>query len=280
MIDDEIKYWVGLSWFKGLGWKKLELLMKHFGSAKKIWLAGPKLNPKWQNNQDLDQEMEKLEKALIRVITVQDESYPKLLKQISSPPILLYVKGRVEILNQPSLAVVGTRRASEYGRKAVNKLVPGLSYKLVIVSGLARGIDGWAHRVCLSSGGKTVAVLGHGLERIYPPENRPLAEEIVAKGGCLVSEFPFGSPMMPSNFPLRDRIIAGLALGTLVIEGSQKSGTKITAGFAADFGREVFCVPGPIDSPTAAGPAELIQQGAKLVTKVEDVLEELNLPKV
>ncbi len=275
MINDEKKYWVGLSWFRGLGWKKLEFLIKHFGTVKKIWLAGPKLNPRWQNNQDLDQEMENLEKYLIKVITIQDEVYPSLLKQISSPPILLYVKGKAEILNQPGLAVVGTRRASEYGRKAVNKLVPSLSKKLVIVSGLARGIDTLAHWQCLRSGGKTVAVLGGSLDKIYPRENQLLAQEIIGNGGALISEKPLNSTLVPADFPLRNRIIAGLSLGTLVIEGGQKSGTKITAGFAADYGREVFCVPGPIDSDLSVGPAELIQQGAKLVTKVEDIFSEL-----
>lgn len=276
---DELKYWVGLSGWKGLGWKKLELLIKHFGSVRKIWLSGSELNSQWQIR-DLDREMEMLNKQLIKIILIEDKNYPKLLKEIDSPPFLLYVKGKLDCLNQPSLAVVGTRRPTEYGRRVVNKLVPEIAQKLIIVSGLARGIDAAAHRACLESCGKTVAVLGHGFDQIYPPENRFLSEAIVAAGGALVTEYPLNSPIDKNNFPLRNRIIAGLSLGTLVVEAGEKSGTKITAGFAADYGREVFCVPGSINSPASVGPAQLIQEGAKLVTKAEDIMEELNLPLV
>ena len=279
MDQNELKYWVGLSGWKGLGWKKLELLIKYFGSLKKIWLSGPKLNPLWQNNKDLNREMEELDKRLIKVITIEDKRYPLILKETNSPPFLLYIKGEENLLNQPSLAVVGTRRPTGYGRKAVFRLVPEISKKLIIVSGLARGIDSLSHWQCLQSKGKTIAVLGHGLERIYPVENQRLADVIVASGGALATEYPLNFPMDKTNFPLRNRIIAGLTLGTLVIEGGERSGTKITANFAADYGREVFCVPGPITSLQSEGPAQLIQQGAKLVTKVEDIWEELNLPE-
>ncbi|MCX6817116.1 MAG: DNA-processing protein DprA [Candidatus Beckwithbacteria bacterium] len=287
MDQNELKYWVGLSGFRGLGIKRLKLLRQYFGSIKKIYEANstgwiklgikPEMAKNWQKR-DLDKEMEVLAKSLIKVITIEDKRYPKLLKEIDSPPFVLFVKGQIEVLNQPSLAVVGTRQPTTYGCQAVQKLVQDLvKNKLVIISGLARGIDGLVHRNCLVWGGKTVAVLGHGLERVYPPENRPLSEEIVAKGGALVTEYPLNFPISKTNFPQRDRIMAGLSLGTLVIEGGEKSGTKITANFAADYGREVFCVPGPIGSPQSEGPAQLIQQGAKLVTKVEDILEELNL---
>lgn len=269
---------MGLSGWKGLGIKKLNLLRQHFGSVKKIWLSGPKLNPLWKIR-DLDKEMEKLNKCLIKVITIEDKRYPKLLKESDSPPFLLYIKGEEDLLDQPSLAVVGTRRPTDYGRKAVFQLVPEISKKLIIVSGLARGIDSLSHWQCLQSKGKTVAVLGHGLERIYPTENQRLASAIVASGGTLVTEYPLNFPLDKTNFPLRNRIIAGLTLGTLVIEGGERSGTKITANFAADYGREVFCVPGPIGNIQSEGPAQLIQQGAKLVTKVEDIWEELNLPE-
>lgn len=286
-----MKYWVGVSGFAGLGIKRFELLRKYFGSVKKIYLA-PKNSwvkvgisadmannwDKWRQGRNLDKDRRRLETAQIRSITIEDNNYPKLLKETDYPPFLLFVKGHIEILNQPGLTVIGTRKMTEYGRRATGRFVSGLAKKLTIVSGLARGVDGWAHRVCLGNKGKTVAVLGHGLERIYPAEHRGLAEEIVNSGGALVSEYPLDYPIGKTNFPQRDRILAGLSLGTLVIEGGQKSGTKITAGFAADYGREVFCVPGPIDSPVSAGPAELIQQGAKLVTKVEDILEELDLP--
>ena len=274
---DDLKYWVGLSHWEGFGRKRLEFLLKNLESVKKIWEAGSQLNPKWANNLDLDKEIMRLERYQIRAITIEDKRYPILLKETDFAPFILYIKGSIEAINQPGLTVIGTRKMTEYGRKVTASLVSRLVKKLTIVSGLARGVDGWAHRVCLGNGGKTVAVLGHGLERVYPPENRPLAEEILQRGGALVSEFPLDYPLNKLNFPQRDRILAGLTLGTLVIEGGEKSGTKITAGFAADYGREVFCVPGPIDSPTAAGPALLIQQGAKLVTKVEDIWEELKL---
>lgn len=273
----DVKYWVGLSHWPGFGRKRLEFLLKNLGSIKKIWEAGPDLNSQWENNKNLDEEMERLERYQIRAITIEDKKYPLILKQTDFAPFIIYVKGSIEVLNQPGITVIGTRKMSEYGRKVTAKLVGGLAKKLTIVSGLARGVDGWAHRVCLGVKGKTVAVLGHGLERVYPPEHAGLAEQIVNSGGALISEFPLDYPISKQNFPQRDRILAGLSLGTLVIEGSQKSGTKITAGFAADYGREVFCVPGPIDSPNSVGPAELIQQGAKLVTKVEDIWDELKL---
>lgn len=283
-MNQELKYWVGLSSFKGLGIKRLELLKKYFWSVKAVYQAKkedfiklgikPEMAVLWQKR-DLDQEMEELNKRLIKIITIEDKKYPKLLKETDSPPFILYVKGDVNVISQPGLAVVGTRRPTDYGRKAVFRLVPEISKKLIIVSGLARGIDSLSHWQCLQSKGQTIAVLGHGLERIYPVENQRLADVIVAGGGALVTEYPLNFPMDKTNFPLRNRIIAGLTLGTLVIEGGERSGTKITANFAADYGREVFCVPGPIGNPQSEGPAQLIQQGAKLVTKVEDIWEEL-----
>lgn len=278
-MNPALKYWVGLSHWPGFGRKRLEYLLKNLGPVKKIWEAGPKLNHQWQNLTDLDQEMARLERDQIKTVTIEDKKYPKLLKETDFSPFIIFVKGSLEVLSRPGLTVVGTRRMSEYGRQAVGRLVPGLvKMGLVIVSGLARGVDGWAHRQCLASGGRTVAVLGHGLERIYPPEHQGLAQAILRSGGAIISEFPVDYPLARENFPRRDRILAGLSLGTLVIEGGERSGTKITAGFAADCGREVFCVPGPIGSPNSLGPAQLIQQGAKLVTKIEDIAAELNLP--
>jgi len=291
-MKEDLKYWVGLSGFKGLGYKRLRLMLEYFKGVKEIWEADESLWEKlgissnmaadwdkWRKNRDLTHELTRLSQKEVRLVTIEDNNYPKMLKEIDSPPFLLFIKGQLECLNLPSLTVVGSRRMTGYGQKATINLVGVLSQKLVIISGLARGIDGWAHRVCLQSKGKTVAVLGHGLDRIYPIEHQGLADEIVNRGGCLISEFPFDYPLEKINFPMRDRILAGLSLGTLVIEGSQRSGTKITAGFAADYGREVFCVPGPIDSESSIGPAELIQQGAKLVTNPEDIFCELKLPE-
>src|SRR3990167_8259909 len=213
--ENDVKYWVGLSHWPGLGRKKLELLMRHFGSVQKIWQAGPDLNRRWSNNLDLDEEMKQLERYQTRAIIIEDKSYPKLLKETDFAPFILYVKGSVEALNRPGLTVIGTRKMSEYGRRATSQLVGEIAKKLTIVSGLARGVDGWAHRVCLQNQGKTIAVLGHGLERIYPAEHRGLAEEIARSGGALVSEYPMDYPISKTNFPPRDRLLDGLSLGTL-----------------------------------------------------------------
>ena len=212
-------------------------------------------------------------------ISIGDKFYPKLVSQIANPPQKLYAEGNLKLLNQPAITVVGSRYMTGYGQKVCSFLVRDLvANHLVIVSGLARGVDAWAQQTCLRFGGKTIAVLAHGLDKIYPPENRSLAEEIIKKGGLWLSQYPPKTPIKVSNFRERDRLMAALSVGTLVIEGKSKSGTKITASYAADFNREVFAVPGPIDSPNAIGPAELIQQGAKLVLTVEDILDEL--PKV
>jgi DNA processing protein len=291
MSETELKYWVGLSGFKGMGVKRFRLLRQYYGTAKKMWQVGPsgwkkvgvgdrliKNWASWWQDRDLDEEMIELEKRLIKGIFFEDNKYPKLLKEIDNPPFIIFGRGRIEKLGQPSLAVVGSRQVSEYGQQATKRLVRQLVAKgLIIVSGLARGVDSLAHRVCLNSSGTTVAVLGHGLDKIYPKENWRLAERIVKAGGVLLSEYPLGYPISRENFPLRNRIVAGLCQGVLVVEGRHRSGTKITAGFAADYGREVFAVPGPIDRPGSEATADLIKQGAKLVSSVEDIMEELRL---
>lgn len=288
-MKNEKKYWVGLSGFEGLGYKRWKLLKEYFSSNQRIYVADkndwiklgikPLMALNWQKfrqQTDLDQDLMQLSKKEIKVLSIENKQYPKLLKETDSPPLVLFVLGNMEVLNKKGLTVVGTRKMTDYGRQVTSKLVKGLvKHGLVIVSGLARGVDGWAHRVCLGNKGKTVAVLGHGLDQVYPKEHRSLAKKIVKTGGAVISEYPLGFPIRKINFPQRDRILAGLTQGTLVIEGGSKSGTKITASFAADYNREVFCVPGKIDSPQSKGTAELIQEGAKLVTKVEDILEEL-----
>jgi DNA processing protein len=289
---DELQYWLGVAGLNGLGIQRMKLLLSYFGNIKAVWRAkksklielgvpGPMVKAwdQWRKTKDLNQEMNWLAKGLIKLITIEDKRYPKLLKEIDTAPFLLFVKGAEDCLNKSGVAVVGSRQMSEYGRLATARLVAGLVEKgLVIVSGLARGVDSLAHRACLKNHGLTVAILGHGLERIYPQENQRLAEEIVASGGALVSEYPLGYPISQLNFPARNRIIAGLSLGVLVVEGRHKSGSKITAGFAAEFGREVWAVPGRIDSPQSEATADLIKEGAKPATRVEDILEELILP--
>lgn len=211
----------------------------------------------------------------MRVIKLGETEYPYLLAQIADPPKRLYVKGKLLPQDRRAVAVVGTRTPTEYGRKITRQLVAGLvKAGLTIVSGLARGIDGEAQRAAIGSGGRTIAVLAHGLDMIYPPEHSKLAQEIV-QHGALVTELAVGRKIDKANFVLRNRIISGLSLGVVVIEGKSRSGTKITARLAAEQGREVFAVPGPVHSLMSQAPMELIQTGAKLVTKVEDILEEL-----
>ncbi len=211
-------------------------------------------------------------------LTIQDLFYPKILKEINNPPALLYVESSfdlVKLWRKPALAVVGTRHITAYGLWATQKLVGGLVDKgLVIVSGLAKGVDICAHLTALKKGGLTLAVLASGFDHIYPPEHETIAYQISQKG-ALISEFAPTVKAKPAYFAQRNRIIAGLSLGVLVIEAAEKSGSLITATWAADFGREVFAVPGPINSLYAKGVNQLLQKGAKLVEKVEDILEEL-----
>ena len=214
-----------------------------------------------------------------RLLTLADADYPRLLLQMPDPPILLYAKGRLELLGNPSLAVVGSRNATQPGIRHAEQFAEHLSQAgLTIISGMASGIDAAAHRGGLRGSGSTIAVVGTGLDRVYPASNRELAHRI-AEEGLLLSEFPLGYPPLAANFPKRNRIISGLALGCLVVEAAPQSGSLITARLAAEQGREVFAIPGSIDAPQARGCHQLIKQGAKLVDGAEDILEELRLPE-
>jgi len=219
-----------------------------------------------------------MHKETIETIKIGDKNYPKILKQIHSPPKELYVKGRILEDDEFAIAVVGSRIASVYGLTTAEKLGYELASRgLVVVSGLARGIDSAAHKGALKAHGKTIAVLGSGLDIIYPPENKKLAEEIVEKNGALVSEFPMRTPPTPKNFPQRNRIISGLSLAVVVVEAAKNSGALITADFALEQNREVFAVPGKVDSATSFGTNQLIKEGAKLVQTAEDIMDELEL---
>lgn len=223
------------------------------------------------------EELKEIDKEKIEIITLLDEDYPFLLRQISSPPPLLYLKGKRKLLNERCLAIVGSRRASFYGLKEAEKFSYQLSsLGLVIVSGLARGIDTSAHKGALRGGGLTIAVLGSGFLNLYPKENKRLFERI-GKEGCVVSEFPLFKPPFRENFPRRNRIISGLSLGVLVVEAALRSGALITANFALEQGREVFALPGKIDSAQSKGTHLLIKEGAKLVENIEDIIGELNI---
>jgi DNA processing protein len=223
-------------------------------------------------------ELAKCQQNQVKILTTCDEAYPPILRQIYDPPILLYVRGDVTCLSYSSIAIVGSRRATPYGINAAEKLARDLAQRgLTICSGLARGIDSAAHRGALEAGGKTIAVLGSGLNYIYPRENKKMAQQI-EKNGCVISEFPLGTSPSPQNFPIRNRVISGLSLGTCLVEAAEFSGSLITARLALEQGREVMAVPGNITSPNSFGPNLWIKQGAKLVQNWEDIVEELPRP--
>ncbi|MFC2037847.1 DNA-processing protein DprA, partial [Chloroflexota bacterium] len=229
---------------------------------------------------NLEAEVERLERSGVHVTTWDDPEYPQNLRQVYNAPPVLYLRGQIQKRDEWSVAVVGTRRASIYGKEAARMVATGLAQAgVTVVSGMARGIDTTAHRVCLDAGGRTIAVLGSGVDVIYPPENARLAAEIVERG-ALVSEYALGTRPEASNFPPRNRIISGLTLGTVVVEAGLGSGALITADFAAEQGREVFSIPGNVFARGSRGANQLIQQGAKMVCSVPDVLEELNLTMV
>ena len=224
-------------------------------------------------------EIERAEKAGVSLVGIWQQEYPTLLKEALGPP-LLYVKGQVACLHMPAVAIVGTRHPTPYGRDQARRFATKLAEAgLAVVSGLAIGIDTEAHRGALACRGLTVAVFGCGLSTVYPPQNRPLAEEILESGGAIVSELPMDFPVRSENFPRRNRIISGLAVGTLVVEAGNRSGALITARYAGEQDREVFALPGPVGSLESMGTNALIRDGAKLVSSAEDVLTELHLER-
>jgi len=224
-----------------------------------------------------EDELEKISKLNIGYVTNEDKEYPKLLKEIPDHPVILYIRGDIKALSLTSLAFVGSRKYSDYGRRSCKALINQMrGADLCIVSGLALGIDAIAHSTALENDLRTVGVLGCGLDRIYPVSNYQLGEKIIQSGGAIVSEYSPGTPPMKHNFPARNRIIAGLSLGTVVVEAAEKSGALITALEALDYNREVFAVPGNIENETSVGCNKLIQQGAKLTTEVTDIFQELN----
>jgi len=222
-------------------------------------------------------EIDRLKKRGYSVLTIEDEKYPMLLREISDPPLVLYYAGKIEVLSEPSVSIVGARRPTPYGRAVAEKLAYDLSAKgVVVISGLAHGIDSISHWGALR-GGKTIAVLGSGLERIYPKENRPLFEKII-ENGLVLSEYAMKAPPLKYHFPCRNRIIGGLSIGVVVVEGTKRSGSLITARLALDENREVMAVPGNITSELSRGTNWLLQDGAKLVTDWKDVVEEFPSP--
>jgi len=293
MAKEDIKYWVGFTLIPGIGHVKFTQLENYFGSLADAWQASSTELKKsgldrssvnavtsWRDRISLEAEVEKLEHYGVRALTWHDADYPSRLKEIYDYPPVLYVRGSLLPEDEWCLAVVGTRRATVYGRQVAEEIVADLARsRITIVSGLARGIDSVAHSAALDNGGRSIAVFGCGLDVVYPAENANLARRIMQQG-ALVSEYPLGTKPRAENFPRRNRIMSGLSLGVLVIEAGETSGAMITARLALEQNREVFAIPGSILSPASRGTNHLIQEGAKLVGNYTDILEELNLTAV
>lgn len=290
-MSDRTLHLLALTSVEGLGCRTAHRLLDHFHTPAAIFastvgelvgiglaevLARALLSDKTKLAAELT--WSQCQQSNTRILAWQDEHYPRLLKEIYDPPLVLFYRGELECLQQPGIAIVGSRHATPYGINVAERLARDLAHAgIVISSGLARGIDSAAHRGALEAKGKTIAVLGSGLDSIYPRENQKLARQIEAQG-CLLTEFPLGTPPAPQNFPVRNRIISGLALGTCVVEAAEFSGSLITARLALEQGREVFAVPGNITTKNSFGPNLWIKQGAKLVQDWQDVAEELPLP--
>jgi len=286
--QDDALYWLALRMTPGLGTRKAGQLIEVLRTPQAVFQASrselqslglsagvaQSLASGCAFDEAADQ-AEKVAEAGARLVPITDPAYPAALRDIFDPPPLLFARGRLELLGTLMLGVVGTRRPTAYGTAAANRLSKDLAQAgMTITSGMARGIDTCAHRSALEAGGDTIAVFGSGVDQIYPAENRKLAEQIAAKG-LIISEFPMAAPPYPQNFPIRNRIISGMSAGVLVVEGSEYSGSAITAKLAAEHNREVFAVPGNITSKMSWGPNLLIKQGAKLVQEWNDVVVEL-----
>lgn len=286
-----MQYLNALNKIPGIGSQKINLLLDFFGEPKNVWRAsieelkassvGEKLAEKiaaCRTEINPEVEWEKILRYNIRIITLGDNDYPKLLKEIHNPPYLLYARGEVDVLASPMISIVGSRKYTSYGSQVASTFAKDLvNAGFTVISGMAIGIDTLAHRGALDAGGKTIAILGSGIDdfHIYPRINFNLSQEII-ENGCVISDYPLETPALSTNFPARNRIIAGMSLGTLIVEAGEKSGTLITAQLALEYGREVFSVPGSIFSAQSIGTHELIKKGAKLVENVKDILEELH----
>lgn len=291
-MNKELAYWVATSAIPGVGTATFNYLLKHFKILKQFWQISDeqirKLRVDSKTKESILEFRQKVDPKVyldtvyerqIKVVSLLDRDYPANLRQISDAPPVLYYKGSLLPQDDLAIAVVGARNATVYGRQVTERLVSSLVMSgLVIVSGLARGIDSVSHRTALEAGGRTIAVLGSGIDLIYPPENRSLAERIV-ESGAIVSEFPLGFGPNARNFPARNRIISGLSLGVLVTEAAVDSGSLITAGCAAEQGREVFAVPGPITSKMSEGANNLIKEGVHPVTETADILQILDIER-
>ena len=287
---DERPYWLGFHLVPGIGATRLARLVEAFGGLAAAWQAGyDALRAAGLNDRAaralittreriaLDAEMERVRRSGATILTLADDAYPPLLREIPSPPPVIYVRGEIQRTDALAVAVVGTRHAGTYGREMTRKLVAEIvPAGVTVVSGLARGIDAVAPETALGSGGRTTPVLGGGIAVMYPPEHRQLADRIT-ESGAVITEFPIGTRPDAANFPVRNRLISGLSRGVVVVEAPAKSGALITANFAADQGRTVFAVPGSALSANSVGPHRLLRDGAALATSGEDILAELQL---
>jgi len=290
---DEKKYWVGFNLIKGIGAVRLQGLIAYFGDLQTAWGADPAslaeagLGAKViervlaaRKNINLDQVWAKIESQGIKILTWQDEAYPTRLKEIDQPPPVMYIRGEYLPDDLFAVAIVGTRRVTPYGRQITEELSGFLaSNGITVVSGLARGVDAIAHQTALRAGGRTIGILGSGVDKIYPPEHLKLAEQMMERG-AIMSDYAVGTPPDASNFPPRNRIISGLSLAVVVIEAGETSGALITAEFAAEQGREIFAVPGSILAPQSKGTNKLIQKGAQPLLSVNDIMQALDFTRI
>ncbi len=291
MVEEERIHWLALNRAPGIGPRRFFRLLEAFGTAEQAWNAPAGLLTgvlgravardfvAYRQKVRVEEEWETAKRKNIKCLLFKEENYPELLKRIPDPPPVLFYTGEFRPEDRFAVAVVGSRAATPGGLELARELAAGLAAQgITVVSGLARGIDTAAHRGALSvPGGRTIAVLGSGLDRLYPRENRDLAGEITRRG-VVCSEFPLGTGPLPGNFPVRNRIISGLSLGVTVVEAAADSGSLITAEWALEQGRDVFAFPGPVDRKVSKGTNRLIKQGAALVEGVEDILGALNLP--
>lgn len=281
------KYWIWFSLIKGLGGKRKQKLLESYKTPEKIYKLTKKelietngIGEKMVENilKSKDEDYLKkyilyMQKHNIDIININDENYPKILKEIYDPPISLYIKGNQNILNNTSVAIIGCRQASQYGIKVAKYFGYNLAKNEVnVVSGLAKGIDSYAHIGSICANGKTIAVIGNGIDTIYPKENINIANKILEKGGTIISEYPLGTKPEKMNFPARNRIISGISKSVIVVEAKEKSGTLLTVDFALEQGRDVYVVPGNINSINSIGTNELLKQGAKIITCYKDII--------
>lgn len=290
MISDWKKYWVGFNLVKGIGPARFRVLLDKFEDAEKAWQAPRKeledigLHPKLIDNlllvkqsAVLEHTWEKIQQAGFNVFTWDDLDYPRSLKEIDQSPPVIYVLGNLQEEDHPAIAIVGTRRITQYGRQVTKELATELAIRgVTVVSGLARGVDAAAHQAALEAGGRTLAVLGSGIDQIYPPEHRKMAEKI-RENGAVISDYPPGTMPEAVNFPPRNRIISGLSKAVVIVEAGSKSGALITAAYAADQGREVYAVPGNLFAPQSIGTNSLIREGAQVYLNPKDFIESLEL---